>query len=287
MKRLKKIFKKLTIFDYVLVSIFVFGVVFFALVFFRKQTFLTVTVKVSDDSVVWDSPGTKDWFSSLFYTGMTEKNSVGQVQAEVLKVFSYNIKPDRQDVYLTLNLKGVYTKALDQYSYKGRPLLVGYPIKLQLSNINVEGVITAVGDEDSARQKKVKLIVEVRTWDDKRDPYVTTNFNDTTGIRPFLADAINKDSTILDNDGGEVIKVIDKKVSDASKIVTTSDGRLFIQKNPLLKDMILTLEVEATEINGKYFLFDEIPILVGEKIPLNFSNVSIYPDITKITVDEK
>ncbi len=285
MKKIKSYIKSLTVFDYVLVALIVLGILFFAALFFRKQSFLTIQIKVSDENITWNSPGTKDWFSSFFYTGMKEKNGLGKVQAEVLKVFSYNTKPNRKDVYLTLRLLGVYTKAINQYSYKGRPLLVGYPIKLQLDNINVEGVITSVGDLD--KRTKINLIVDVSAWDDKQDPYTLTNFSDTTGVRPYIADAISKGSYIADNNGDEVIKVLDKKVSDARKLVTTASGGVLVQKNPLLKDLSLTLNVEATKIGDRYYLFDEIPILIGERLPLNFNNVSIFPDVTKITVNEK
>jgi hypothetical protein len=279
-----KLINKFTTFDYLLLILLIFVAIFFAFILFRKQSYITVVVKVSDENINWSSPGTKDWFSSLFYNGMTEKDGLGRKEAEVIKVFSYNSMPDRKDVYLTVKLKAVFTKALDQYSYKGRPVLVGYPIMLQLDNINTEGVITNIGDNTTG--KKVQLILEVTTWDDKRGSFDISNFTETTGIRPYIAEAILKDYVIADNKGNNIVKVLDKKVTDSIKLVTTSDGRVLIQKNPLLKDLNLTLAVQATEINGKYFLFDDIPILIGQKIPLNFNNVSIFPEVTKFTLDE-
>jgi hypothetical protein len=284
MIKVKKFLQGLTLFDYLLVALLFAGVVFFAFIFFRKQQFLEVVVKVSDENVNWASPGTKDWFSSIFYAGMKERDGLGRPQAEVIKVFSYDTQPERKDVFLTLNLRGVYTKALDQYSYKGRPILVGYPIKLQLDSVNAEGIIVSVGNMDN--NKKVDLTLEVRTWDDRRDSYAVTSFTNTTGVRPYVADAIDKESVITDNNGNEVIKVIDKKVVNAKQVVTTSDGRVLVQSNPLLKDMTLTLQVRATIIGGKYYFFNEIPILIGQRLPLNFQNVSIFPDVAKITVND-
>src|SRR3989304_851606 len=130
--KLKKKFKNLGVFDYVLISLFLIGVTFFAYLFFRSPQYVTVTVKVGEESIVWPREGIRDWFSQLFYVGMGEKDGLGNMQAEVKEVYSYDVKPNKRAVYLTLRLRAVYTKASNQYTYKGKPVLVGQPITLRL-----------------------------------------------------------------------------------------------------------------------------------------------------------
>lgn len=276
MERIKKKLSKLTVFDFILITTFSLGIIFFAYIFFRKPVFVTITVKVGEDNIIYPSGGVRDWFSQLFYTGMGERDGLGKLQAEIIEILSYDTAPNKKDVYLKLKLRSVYTKSSSQYSYKGKPVLVGYPIKLQLDNLNVEGLITDIEGTRDPRQKETLLI-------ESKILYESRVFMETNGVREYVADAIKIGDKIYDSKKSAVITVVDKKVENSKKVVTTSAGQVIVSSNPLLKDVSLTLKVEAIKINGKYYLFDDVPILIGQEIPINFPFLSIWPIVTKIT----
>ena len=94
-------------------------IAFFAFLFFRKATYLTVTVKVGSDSIF--SPGgvPTPWFNQYFYTGMSEKDGFGRKTAEVLYMRSYDTSSSIKAVYLTVKLNTVYSRGSNQYTYKG------------------------------------------------------------------------------------------------------------------------------------------------------------------------
>jgi hypothetical protein len=275
MKKILRKFGNLTLFDYLLIGLLAFGVIVFAYIFFRTPTYLTVSVKVGEESLAWGPAYSRTWFAQLFRKGIKERDGVGRNMAEVTEVYVYPISPDRQAVYLTLRLRSTYQKASKQHIFKGKPILVGYPIKLQLDTLNVEGIVTNIEGLPDPRTD-VKLKIEVRS-----NGY--GSFQETTGAPPAIADALRIGQTVNDSSGQVVIEIVDKKEVDAKRLTTTYDGRTVIATNPLLKDIQLTLVVNAKKINNRYFLFDDIPLAIGGQIPLILPEVNFWPEITQIT----
>src|SRR3989304_6557842 len=157
--------KKLTAFDYLLIALLLFGLIFFAYVLFRTPKYITVTVKVGEENIAFPREGVRDWFEQLFYKGMSEVDGLGNKQAEVLDIFSYDVKPNKKAVYLKLRVRGVYSKASNQYTYKGKPVLVGQPIRLNMGGVLVEGLITDMEGGLDPREK-VTLRLEAKIWNE-------------------------------------------------------------------------------------------------------------------------
>lgn len=279
MKKFKTKLKNLSLFDRILIAFAILGVAFFAYVFFRKSSYITVTIKVSEESIFYEpwrvETGTKTWVSQLFYQGMKEQDGLSRTTAEVLSIKSYDTLPSRKAVYLTLKIKSVYSRASNQYTFKGRPVLIGSTVRLYLDRLLVDGLITHVEGVKDSREKET-LIIETQIREE--NPV----FLETSGTRKHIADALKIGEEIKDDQGNTVIKVLNKRVENAKRTVITSDGRIIVGTNPLRKDVYLTLQVEALKIHDKYFLFEDIPLLIGEKIPINSSTVSIEPEVTEI-----
>lgn len=276
-KSIRKIVQKITLFDLILAGLVLFGITFFAVVFFRKATFVNITVKVNSDTVMYQTWNyenrTYDWFAQLFRVGMKEKDSLGNLQAEVTGVRSYDIRPSRKDVYLTLKIRGVYESSTGRYSYNGRPVLIGSTLKFNLDGVVASGLITNIDGERNVK-KKVKLLVNAKVRDE------TSAFPDSTGIEEYMADALKVGTEVKDNNDEVIIKILDKKVTDAKRLVTTYTGETLVRSNPLRKDVELVLEVYAEENGGKYYLFDDVPIMVGERLPIITDKVSVLPFVT-------
>ena len=279
--------RRLKFIDYVLLGCVFLAILIFAIFFFRKSAYINATIKVGEDSVYYqswdtsrsDTSASKEWFANSFYPGQSEKDGTGQNVAEVLSIFSYNKTATRKTVFLNMKLKVVYNRATNTYTYKGVPVLIGSKLKLSFNNVYVEGMVTSVdGFPQYGNRKKIVVESEIREE--------STLFSGSIGTKPYVADAIRVGDGAKDNRGNVIIKIIDKRVTPAMKTVTTSDGRVFQTPDPVIKDVFLTLEIEATETNGQYFILDDIPVIIDQVIPINTSQYSIFPTITKFVSED-
>ena len=283
MERFKKNLLKLTLFDKILILITVLGVAFFGYYFFRKPNYKNAVVKVSEDSVLYapwkKDSGVSSWFEQYFQVGMREVNGLGQTTAEIENISSYDTGPTRKDLYLNVKLNSVFNRATGIYTFKGRPLIAGSTIKINFDGVYVEGLVTFV-DGLNDKREKIKLKVEAQLLEN--NPV----FSESEGVRKTLADAINIGDEVVDNRGNIVLKVVGKNMEDSRRLINTSDGRTIVSNNPYRKDVILILEAQGYKLNNRYYLFDNLPILVGQNIPFNTPYVSVFPEVTKITVLE-
>lgn len=284
MKNIKDKLAKLTLADAAAILVVIAIIAALAYLFFRKSTLVTVTIKVNEDNIAfnsWDAgnKGTRSWFAQMFYPGMKEKDGLGKATAEVLGLRSYDTSPARKAVYLNVRLRTVYNRASNQNYYKGKAVLVGSTIKLYLDSLQVDGLITHVEGAKDLRQK-ITLILETQVRDE------TPVYPETSGTKPYIADALAEGQEIKDDQGNTIIKILKKRVEDAQRVVTTSDGRVFLQTNPLRKDVFFTLQVSANQLANRYYIFDDVPILIGTGIPINTATISVWPEVTKIQPKE-
>jgi len=267
--------KKLSLFDLIFITLFIFSAVFLFIFLFRKNKYINIVVKVTNDNVLYAETYPPNWFVNLFRKGMSEKDGLGRVTAEIKDIYLYDIGPNRKAAYLLLNIKATYDKRSSQYSYKGKPLLVSSPIKIQFEKVLINGLVTFVeGIEDSRDEKILKL--EARLIEN--NPV----FPNVRGVEPFIANAVNIGDEVKSFDGKTLIKVIDKKIEPAIRIVVSDKGQSFAVNDPIFKDVFLTIKVRTQKINNEYYFFDDLRIKVGLGMPVNLENITIWPTITKV-----
>lgn len=279
MEEIKKRLLKLTLFDRVLILLVLIAAGVFIYIFFRKSTYVTTVIKVGEETVQYQpwnkGAGTKAWFSNMFYEGLKEEDGLGRVMAEVTGVKSFDTDPNLKDIYLTTRLRVVYNRASNEYTFKGKPVLVGSTIKLNLDELLVNGLITYMEGAEDPREKAT-LVVETQLREENE------TFLETSGVPEYKPAALEVGQEIKDDQGEVVITILEKRVEDARRAVTTGDGRVFVQRNPLRKDVYLTLKINATKIDKRYYLFDDVPIVVGERILLNTPEIAVRPVVTDI-----
>ncbi|OGM54258.1 hypothetical protein A3E15_02845 [Candidatus Woesebacteria bacterium RIFCSPHIGHO2_12_FULL_42_9] len=278
MREILKNIKKFKPFDWILIGLTFILVLIFTFVFFRNSIYKVVTIEVTQESTyaweVWDASGSKMWFSDLFHKGMKERDGLGNVKAELLDTFSYEKTPARITVYLTTKLRVVYNRASNTYTYKGTPVLIGSKIKVNFDNLLVEGLITDIEGVSDKREKRL-ITVEAQIREEN------STYLETSGTKAYIADAIKVGEEIKDNNGNTIIKIIDKKVEPAQRVVVTSDGRAMLRVDPVRKDIYLTLEINALKIGERYFLLNDIPIVIDYSLPINTPHLSLFPVVTK------
>lgn len=274
MKNLKFRLQKPRVFHVVLITLVISVVIGFFYIFLRKPTYITVEIKVGSESVFFDGGTTKAWLGQLIHEGMTEKDGLGKTTAEVVKIRSYDTA-NTKAVYATTRILAVYNRNSNQYTFRGKPLLIGSTIRLYLDRVLIDGLITYIEGVKDPRIKK-RLVVEAQLINE------TNVFPEISGVKQHIADAITEGQEIKDSQNNTIIKVVKKREEDAKKNVTTSDGRIFIQTYPQRKDVYLTLEVQAMLIGDRYYVFDDIPLIIGWGIPINTKTFVASPDITSI-----
>jgi hypothetical protein len=273
MKVIFKKFKKLKIFDWVLILIFLFLAIGFFAFFFRQSKPLTVRLKITEKNVLYINSTPPSWFVYLFKTGMSEKDGFGRVNAEVLDVYFYETAPAHKAVYLTLNLKTTYNGRSKEYKYKGNPVVVGESLRVNLDGVLAEGLI--VGIEETEDQFGYD-------WLKVRTRLMENSFSETTGVEPFIAESVHIGDEVLDSTGELMAEILSKEVFPAQKNTFDDKGNVYQRSDPRKKDVFLTLKVRTRRINNEYYFFDDIQLKVGQMLPLNFANISVYPMVTNI-----
>ena len=268
--------KKMSYFDLILTLIFVLLAIFLFIFLFRKNQYIEFVVKVTNDNILYAEQYPPNWFVNLLKKGMREKDGLGRVVAEIKDIYWYDIEPTVKVAYLHLNIKATYNKKTNQYSYKGKPLLVASPIKIQFEKVLINGLITYVDGVEDTRETKI-MIVETQLIQYK------DVFPNIRGVEPFIAEAVSIGDEVKSYDGSTLIKIIDKKVLPATRITTNDRGQAFLQQDPLLKDVYLTLKVKVKKVNNEYYLYDDLRLKIGLVIPVNLEKISIWPTITQIT----
>lgn len=273
---MKKIHKNSTIFDNLLIILGIITLLFVGYLLFRKQSSLNITVKLNEENIrisPWSNGKNRQWIAGYFYPGMTERDGFNRIVAKVNSVHAYDTAPDSKDIYLNLTIKSTYTKSTNQHSFRGTPVLIGSPIKLQLDSILVEGLVTNIEGLKDPRSK-VTLEMEARLGR-VENPI----FNDSQAVYTSIANSINQNSVITDNAGEEIIKIIEKKIHPSKRVVVNNLGNSieYIESDRVV--VYLKLRVSAIKIDGKYFIFDDSPLQIGGAIPIIMDKVSIWPEI--------
>jgi hypothetical protein len=272
--------KFLNLFDTAIIIAILLTVTVMAFFFLRRSKYLTVVVKVTGQNVLyaWDSP--PSWFVYYFREGMVAKDGLGRNSAEITEIYRYDTGPNNKALYLTLELKADYSKGSGKYSYEGKPLIIGAPIKIEFQDILAEGLVTYIeGLPDVTKTRE--MLVETRIiWQNEVFP-------ETSGVPVYMAEAIGVGEQTKDSLGNVLITIVNKRVEPAEKIVTDDQGNLFVNRDPLKKDVFLTLKLRVKEVESEsnyneYYLFDDVRVKIDSSIPIHLENISIYPRVTKI-----
>lgn len=209
------------------------------------------------------------WLVESIKQGDVELNVDGSKLAEVVKVERYKRVDSGYDTYLTLKIKGVLNTRTKKYVYKGRAIEAGAPISLNLDKALVIGqVIDNQVPEEGYQTKKIVVTGRIKST----EPWIITNLN--------IGDKMTSD-----NQGGVVAEVLTKNTelaqsqilfSDPKKIgVRSSTGSLIVERNPRLRDLVLTVELTIEKHGNEWYFGGHQNIKVGNNIWLCFPQVDL------------
>lgn len=257
----KDFLRKLTVFDWLVVFVVLATLAFFSSYLFRVERWVEVEVLVSPEKWWWQAESPPFWLAESIEIGDNELDAFGRKVAEVADYRIYEKGGSTKDVYLKLNLKIGIDKRKKKLVFKNRPLEVGSPIELNLSNTLINGMVTYVQglpDKRKTVEKKIKA-----KWMD---------------IFPSQAEIVTIGSKMQDGQGRAIAEILDKKVSYAEKTIleTESGDRLYVTAtDPLRRDVVLTIWLLTKEQGGILYFTDNQKIKVGERIWIYFPEIDI------------
>jgi len=281
---MKKIYrayiKKLGLFEMTLIGFGIISVITFGVILFRKTTYLTITVQVTEPNVLY----TKDrnppfWYAAMLKPGTIETDSLGIKNAEILGVRYYPTETTDKIVFIKLRIRSVYNKSKNQHSYKGKPLLVGSSIRVEFQNNIIDGIIVESDRLQSPYQEKT-MFIRVKLI------YLNAVYKETEGSPAYIANAINIGDSMQDSNGKTILTVMEKDVEPADRYIT-DNGALNVVKDPLRKDIHLTLKITSQQINNDNYFLYTYKVKINQFILLELPNITFFPIITEILQNPK
>ncbi|OGK09718.1 hypothetical protein A2767_07710 [Candidatus Roizmanbacteria bacterium RIFCSPHIGHO2_01_FULL_35_10] len=290
MKKILKLLTRLTPFDLIIICALLISIIFFFLFFYRKSEYVDIRVKSTDLEVLYGKSQPFVWYANQFEVGDVEKDVLGKNIAEIKSVESFNVTPDKKVLYLDLRLRGLFDSRTKLYSARGKNLIIGTPIKFNFSRVAFEGVIVETPEslkQNKFSTKNVKVTALARGINELQTNVVwgvdeLQTIQDYSVIEPEVFQNIHKGDKITDSKKQVLVEIIDLQIRPAQRITQSDAGELLLKDDPYYKDAILTVIIKTKKYRNEYFIFDNQLLKLGEKLPLNFTNLSIFPVITNI-----
>ncbi|OGY16041.1 MAG: hypothetical protein A2785_02630 [Candidatus Chisholmbacteria bacterium RIFCSPHIGHO2_01_FULL_49_18] len=276
-QRIKRSTKMLTTID----LIAIIGVLLFLLgfyIFFRRETrTITIRLKVTDENVLYADTQPRSEYAHSFQIGDVEKDELGRTIAEIVNVDMYDYDEKTKVVYLDVALKTLYNPRKQAYSLRGKKITFGETFTFDFNKVHANALV--IDSPDLNREgdiKSGKIIVRAQFRQEFKE------FSDVYGVPEYIANAIKPGEEVTDSNGRVLAKVISVEVFPATRTSETSSGQIIAAKDPVLKDVFCTIELTTREVNGDIYMFDYVPVKIGQKIPLNLQHLSVFPTIIEI-----
>lgn len=245
---------------------------------FRKKQYVTVTLKVSNNSIFnygvapeYNLP--KADYLKAIQPGLVAKGELGIAEAEILDVYSYDFNSEDKVLFATVRLNAAYSSRSGQYTYRELPVVIGSHLKINFPNLLVEGLVIDINNQyQDDNEETIIFDAEVIRND--------INFPGTTGAPKFIAEALSIGDKVFDHQGRVMAEIIDKQVSLADQLSYNDRGIAILTKNPLRDKIKLRVKAKVRKVNGELWFYELSRIQVDKWIPLMFDNISIYPVIT-------
>lgn len=259
---------KIRYFDILLGLVFLSAVLIFYLFFYRKVEYVNIRVKVTDKDVLYANTDPKNWYANRFEIGDSEVNELGSAISEITKVETFNTSETTKAVYLDIKIKAVYNRRTKLYSAKGTNLIFGNSIRFNFSNAFFDGLITespnTINQQGFNIEKRRITLIQRNGWE------------------PEVLKKIKKGDKIIDSNGNILLEVVDNILTPALQVTQNAQGDLLLRYSPFYKDATITADVTVKSYKGEEYVFDDIPLKLGIKLPLNFSYETILPTIIDI-----
>lgn len=230
--------------------------------FKHEDEWRTIKVRVSGQKGWFVHP--PYWMGEAIGVGMVERGTDGEKLAEITRVENYQRGNEYQDLYVTVNVKGVQDKTSGIFSFKSRPLQVGKEVEFEFPQVYFSGIVIA--DEDDLSEVTSQWFRVRMKWKD---------------VYPWEANALEEGMEMRGDSRGEyVAKILDVASQWADRSVETDRGTVVAGRDPRKRDVVIDMELSADEYGDGYYFAGHQKFKVGEMIWIYFPEV----DVEKVLV---
>lgn len=280
---MKKFFLQLKIkkIDYVLLVFVVLAAAVLLLFLFRKTEVIRIRVRVVEPRSLYTATlsdpaaNPKSWYSNVFKVGAVERDALGRVTTKVVGMEIVPITNENRIVYLDLETKAVYDSRTQTYSLKGSQLTYGSPVRFALSDVIFEGIVTDVGENKKLYEEGHVTVKAKLLWSSRE-------FSDTYGVLSYIAQAVKKGDAVKDSNGLVLAEVLAVENIAAKRTVLDASGSPRVVIDPVLRDVTYTIRLRTKKVKNDTYIFEDIPLLIDQVVPLNLPMISLQPNITEI-----
>lgn len=248
--------KKYRLNIFILSIAFILGVIPFYFIYYKLRNKAEIYVSTFSSPTKGALPY---WIADAVEVGDKDISFLGDESAVVIDKESY--EGGGHGRYLSLLLKMTVTRDARRgvYLYRSRPLLVGDWLDLQMTKSRQRGTITYIGTSPPQFEyKKFILTVLGRKVD------------------PEFAENTLVGSTMVNNKGIVLAKVLDKKVTLAEVRVDTDKGQAVVSYDRTKRDIVLTVEVLVKKVSDTYYFLEYMKIKRDEDIDLFLKESSLW-----------
>ncbi len=274
-KKITSLYRKIGFSEIFIFSLFALGLLFLVMYYSRNKTWITVDMKINgNESASYSYKNIPFWLINTVKKGDKELDGFGKPIVEVMDIKTYETTGFFMEAYVKLKIQTVYNKSQNKYTFASKDLFIGAPISVKPNGILIEGVITSIDGISTSRKfihKKVLVQIEEEI-----------NRDITSGVPPWMGNAIKKDDEIKDFNGVVIAKVLEKKVEPAKRITTDYFGAPHLVKDPYLVDINLVMDLLVFEEKGIYYFRDTEKVKINQKISLFTKKFDIQPIIIEI-----
>lgn len=237
-------------------AIFLIGcIVIFKLLNPKKET-IYVQVKVSQG--LWWASTLKPsiWLADSLQKGDTELNFSQKPVVEIIEVRKYplnltNTTSEQYEVLLTVKMQVSKNETTHKYTFKRSNITIGAPIEYEFQNTSVTGTVMQVSENPITNTYEDKIVVLEKDL-----------------AQEWEYDAITIGDTYFDGED-IVLEVLDKNITDRYSAIYTLGGY-----NPVFSgtrvNIRTTVKMKLKKKDKNYIFRDELPIVKGKRINLNF-----------------
>ena len=256
---IKVFINKLNIFDYLIIFLLLFVLIFFIHNRLQRRVVWT-NVRVAVENVDWwYGSGTppRYWYGNNLLAGAQAKDAFGQTVAEVVDIDNYDQGGHYRMIYVDLKLRVDFDKNKNQYLYEFKPLSVGSSLIINFPQHQLRGIIVQTGaDEIDYFFKTIRVV--------------------KNGVYKPIADQIKEGDKAYDSSGNVVAEIIEVKKA-VTNFYTFSDirGEMIKTFNPDYSDLDIVLKVKAFNTLDRDFYINNTVLKVGSKIWLQFKDYAI------------
>lgn len=206
------------------------------------------------------------WLADSIYVGDIEYSLGGKKLAEVMSIKRFEDGPNKI-FFARVRLMVSRNTKYNTFRFRQQPLEIGSFITIAPANKKLTGNVVSIAG--------VKRQSDIR--------YTTIRIK-MYALYPWFAETIKVGDSTRDDGGQELIRILEKKVTLAEVTAYTSTGQALARRDPLKRDLDLTLRLQVINRSGvDYFAYYQ-PVKVGNSLYLPMKEYNLY-DAMVIGID--